>query len=236
MKVEGLSQYGKTLSGLPKEAMKKQTIIVLDETRKKFGLLGILPFFVKVLLKQKALKRDYPIAYQEALKISKNAAKEITMLVAMFNIVAEKEGKEDAYNFLKNIFQKVAKYSMPAYYQIDDLVECEGDTFENFVKFNIAWFKAMNDEGTWVVDKIEEEKDKLTIIISECANCVIGKAFDCPEIAKLGCDHDLAGYPVIIDRVNAQFVRQHTLAKGDEYCDFIFNRKGTAPDSEHPNK
>lgn len=236
MKVEELSQYGKTLSGLPKEAMKKQKTIVLSEIRTKFGLLGILPFFIKVLLAQKALKKNYPEAYQEALKISENAAKEITMLVAMFNIIAEKEGKENAYNFLKGIFQKVAKYSMPAYYQIDDLVKCEGDTFENFVKFNIAWFNAMNDEGTWIVDKIEEEKDKLTIIVAECANCVVSKAFDCPEIAKLGCDHDLAGYPVILDKVNAEFRRPHTLAKGDEYCDFMFYRKGTAPDTEHLNK
>jgi len=134
---------------------------------------------------------------------------------------------------------------MPAFYQIDDLVKCEGDTFDNFVKFNIAWFNAMNDEGTWIVDEITEEKDKLTIIVTECANCKFGKAFYCPEIAKLGCDHDLAGYPIILDRVNAEFRRPHTIAKGDKYCDFHFYRKGcdfhfyrkgTAPDTEHLNK
>jgi len=236
MKVEELSQYGKTLSGLPKEALKKQKAIVLREIRTKYGLLGILPFFIKILLGQKALKKNYPEAYQEALNVSENAAKEITMLISIFNIIARKEGKENAYNFLKNIFQEVARYSMPALYQIDDLVKCEGDVFENFVKFNIAWFNAMNDEGTWIVDNIEEEKDKLIIIVTECANCVVGKAFDCPEIAKLGCDHDLAGYPVILDRVNAEFRRPHTIAKGDEYCDFMFYRKGTAPDTEHLNK
>ena len=35
--------------------------------------------------------------------------------------------------------QKVAIYSMPALYQIDDLVRCEGDPFDNFVNFNIAF-------------------------------------------------------------------------------------------------
>ena len=72
--------------------------------------------------------------------------------------------------------------------------------------------------------------------LNECANCVVGNAFDCPEIAKLGCDHDLAGYPVILDRVNAEFRRPHTIAKGDDYCDFMFYRKGTVPDTEHLNK
>lgn len=63
MNVEELTQYGKkTLSGPPKEAMKKQKSIILREIRNKFGLIGI--------------------------------------------------------------FQKVANYSMPALYQIDDLIKC----------------------------------------------------------------------------------------------------------------
>jgi hypothetical protein len=74
------------------------------------------------------------------------------------------------------------------------------------------------------------------IVVTECANCVLGEAFDCPEIAKLGCDHDLAGYPVIIDRVDAEFRGPHTIAKGDDFCDFMFYRKGTAPDTAHRNK
>jgi len=236
MKVEELSRYGKTLSGLPKEAMKKQKAIVIGEIRRKYGYLGMFPFFLKVLKEQRALKRKYPQAYREALELSEETAKEITMLIAMFNVIAGKEGRENAYEFVKGIFEKVAVYSMPAFYQIDDLVKCEGDTFENFVKFNIAWFNAMDKEGTWIVEEMIEEKDKLTIIVTECANCVLGEAFDCPEIAKLGCDHDLAGYPVILDRVNAEFRRPNALAKGDEYCDFHFYRKGNAPDTEHLNK
>lgn len=69
-------------------------------------------------------------------------------------------------------------------------------------------------------------------------NKMVGNAFDCPDIAKLGCDHDLAGYPVILilDSVNAVFRRPHTLAKGDKFCDFMFYRKGTAPNTAYLNK
>jgi len=242
MKVEELSQYGKTLSSLPKEALKKQESIVLREIRNKFGLIGILPFFIRLFLGQRELKRRYPEAYQATLKLGetaakgKSAAKEITMLISMFNIIARKEGREDAYEFVKGIFQKVAVYSMPAMYQVDDLVKCEGDVFDNFAKFTVAWFNAMDKEGTWKVEDMRSEKDKLTFTVTECANCTICEAFDCPEIAKLGCDHDLAGYPVILDRVDAEFRRPHAIAKGDEYCDFAFYRKGTAPDTEHLNK
>ena len=236
MKVEELHQYGKTLSGLPKEAMKAQQGILLRELRRRFGVLGLLPFFVKMLVRQRGLRKEYPEGYAKALAISKSAAKEITMLIAMYDVLAREDSKEEAYAFLKNIFQQVAVTSMPALYQVDDLVQCEGDTFDNFASFNEAFFGAMNDEKTWIVDKMEREDDKLTIVVTECANCVVGEAFDCPEIARLGCDHDLAGYPVILDRVDAEFRRPHTLAKGDAYCDFNFYRKGTAPPTEHLNK
>ena len=48
MKVEELSQYGKTLSGLPKEAIKKQKSIVFQQIKTKFGLIGLLLFLTPV--------------------------------------------------------------------------------------------------------------------------------------------------------------------------------------------
>jgi hypothetical protein len=236
LKVEELSRYGKTLTGLPKETKRKVMAIVFHEIRKKFGLLGVLPFFIKAFLEQRALKKKYPEAYRETLKLGKAEAQDITIFIAIFILIARKEGRENGYEFVKGIMQKIAIYSMPAFYQIDDLVKCEGDTFENFVKFTVAWFDAMNEEGTWIVEDMQKEKDNLSFKVTKCTNCVIGDAFDCPEIAKLGCDHDLAGYPVILDKVDAEFRRPHTIAKGDDYCDFHFYRKGTAPDTEHLNK
>lgn len=236
MKVEELERYGKTLTGVPREAMRKQFSIVFRQIRDKFGLLGILPFIFRVFLEKRAIIKKHPDAYLEALDVGEVAAKEISMLVAMFNVIARKEGKEKAYEFVKGIFQEVAIYSMPALYQIDDLVKCEGDVFENFLKFNAAMFEATTAAGSFKVKSIETLPDKQTIIVKECANCTIGEAFGCPDIARLGCDHDLAGYPVILDKVNAEFRRPHTLANGDDYCDFQFYRKGTAPDTEHLNK
>ncbi len=49
---------------------------------------------------------------------------------------------------------------------------------------------------------------------------------------RLGCDFDLGGCPVIVDRVNAEFRRPCTLARGGDRCRFFFYRKGTAPESE----
>ena len=236
MKVEELERYGKTLTGVPREAMKKQVSIVFRRIRQKFGLLGVIPFLFKVLLEKRAVIKKHPDAYRAALDVGDVAAAEISMLVAMFNVIARREGRDKAYDFVQGIFQEVAIYSMPALYQVDDLVRCEGDVFENFLKFNAALFEATTAAGSFRVKSIETLADKQTIIVEECANCTVGEAFGCPEIAQLGCDHDLAGYPVILDQVNAEFRRPHTLAKGDDYCDFQFYRKGTAPDTAHLNK
>ena len=65
MKVEELRQYGKTITGLPKEAVKKQKNIVFKEILKKFGLIGFLPFLIKLLIEQRRLKRNYPEANQQ---------------------------------------------------------------------------------------------------------------------------------------------------------------------------
>jgi hypothetical protein len=172
----------------------------------------------------------------EAARIGPEVATEFVLLTALFNVAARRKGRERAYEFLKRIFQRVAVHSMPAIYEVDELVACDGDVFENFKKFNVAMFEAMDRQGTWHTDSVVDEQDRLHIRVSTCANVDLFTAIGCPELGMLGCDHDLAGYPVILDRVNAEFRRPCTLAKGDGFCDFNFYRKGTAPPTEHLNK
>ena len=65
---------------------------------------------------------------------------------------------------------------------------------------------------------------------------VLFEAIDCPELNTLGCDHDLAGYPLIENAVQYEFRRPCTIAKGSDCCHFHFYRKGTAPDTIHLNQ
>lgn len=97
-------------------------------------------------------------------------------------------------------------------------------------------FEAMDRQGTWKTESMVDEGDRLRIRVRTCANVDLFTAIGCPELGRLGCDHDLAGYPVILDRVNAEFRRPCTLAKGDDHCDFNFYRKGSAPPTEHLNR
>jgi len=58
MKVEELSQYGKTLSGLPRQALEKQKQIVFREMSAKFGLLGMVTFFLELYGARERLRKD----------------------------------------------------------------------------------------------------------------------------------------------------------------------------------
>jgi uncharacterized protein YbjT (DUF2867 family) len=235
MKVEDLSQFGKPL-GMPKKAQRKMLGIVLTALREKFGLLGMAPFFIKLLAEQRRIRKAHPDLVAKAAEIGPEVAKNLVLLPALFNVTARRDGRERAYEFVKDIFQRVAVHSMPAIYQIDELVQCEGDRFENFRKFNVAMFEAMDRAGSWKTDAVVNEDDRLRIKLASCANVELFSAIGCPELGKLGCDHDLAGYPLILDRVDAEFRRPCTLAKGGEFCDFNFYRKGTAPATAHLNR
>jgi hypothetical protein len=125
---------------------------------------------------------------------------------------------------------------MPAMYQLDGLLQCEGDRFENFKKYNIAMFRAMHDEGTWKHDLVQDEHNRLAIRVISCVSVEIFSELGLPELAKLGCDFDLAGYALIEEQVDCDFRRCCTIAKGDDSCLFEFYRRGTAPDNAPVNK
>ena len=235
MKVEDLSHFGKPL-GMPRNPQRKMLGIVLSALRDKFGLLGMPSFFIRFLAERRRLKKAHPDLVAKAAEIGPEVAQNLILLPALFRVTARRDGREQAYEFIKDIFDRIAVHSMPAIYQIDELVQCEGDRFENFKKFNAAMFEAIDRQGTWKSDSIVDEGDRLRIRVVSCANVELFAAIGCPELGKLGCDHDLAGFPVILDRVDAEFRRPCTLAKGGECCDFNFYRKGTAPATAHENR
>lgn len=235
MNVEDLERYGQPLR-LPKEAQRRQIPIVLSAVRDRYGGLGAIPYLLQVVVEIRRIKREHPGPVTEARKLGRATAAEMVLLTALFKVAARRDGREEAYRFLRDIFQRVAQHSMPALYQIDDLVQCDGDPFENFKTFNLAMFQAIDREGTWRTGEVVDEGDRLRIEVISCANVELFAALGCPELARLGCDHDLAGYPAILDRVDAEFRRPCTLAKGGDHCDFNFYRKGTAPPTEHLNQ
>jgi hypothetical protein len=233
-RVEDLERFGKNIMDIPKDAFKGQGKIMFAAFRKKFGLFGLLPFAFRVLVERRKILRQYSVQYKKLQALSPEGAAEITGMTAMFNVIAQRESREQAYAFVKSIFEVIALKSLPALYQLDDLVKCEGDLFENYKKFNIAMFKASDRD--FHVREIEDHENHLRIVVDRCLNVEAGELLGCPEIAMLGCDHDLASYPYVDVAVDSEFRRPCTLAKGGDCCNFNFYRKGFAPQGAFENK
>ena len=235
MKVEELEKYGAPLE-MPKEAMKEQTKIMIKALKKKFGIFGMLVVFLDTITIQRKLKKEYPETRKKVLAISEVLEKELFIFSAIYLALSKRLGRENAYEFFKTkVMNEIAKTSMGLLYQLDDLKKCDGDIFENFKKMNIAMFERTTKDGTWLMESYQDEKDKLTIKVVTCTNVELFSELGVPELGKFGCDHDIAGYPIIEDDVNCEFRRLCTIANGDDHCMFEFYRKGTAPNNAHLN-
>ncbi len=235
MKVEELEKYGAKLE-MPKDAMKEQSKIMLRALRRKFGIIGMLGVFKDLFFFQRKLRKDYPETLKKVSAMGEVMEKELFTFSGMFLALAKRLGRENAYEFFKTeVMNEIAKTSMASLYQLSDLKKCEGNVFENFKKMNIAMFERTTKDGTWLMESYQDEKDKLTIKVTTCTNIELFNELNVPELGKFGCDHDLAGYPLIEKDVDCDFRRLSTIANGNGYCLFEFYRRGTAPDNAHLN-
>ena len=234
MKVEELEMFGKALE-MPEAAQKKQIKIIFNLLMNEFGF-GSIGVLFSVLKHSKRIKREYPEAIARANEISPVIENELVMMGALFSAVANRKGRKYATLFMTRMMEQTASVSMPALYQLPDLVQCEGNVFDNFKKMNRALFTETNRMGTWKHKGFHETDDLLELKVTTCLNVELFEAIDCPELITLGCDHDLAGYPLIEEAVQCDFRRTCTLAKGGDCCHFKFYRKGTAIESAELNR
>ena len=235
MKVEELERYGAALE-MPRKVVRQQIFIIIRALKKQFGVLGMLGVFKDAFFINKDLRRQNPITASKARAISKVIEKELFTFSSIYLALSKRLGRSKAYEFFKlEVMNEIAKISMPLLYQVEDLKKCEGDVFDNFKKMNIALFEKTTSDGTWIMESYSEEPDKLTVKITTCTNVELFNELDVPELGRFGCDHDLAGYPIIEDDVQCEFRRLCTIASGDKHCLFEFYRKGTAPKNAHLN-
>lgn len=114
---------------------------------------------------------------------------------------------------------------MADFYQADLLSRFE-DPFEAFWAYHRAMFA---DDPNYPNELLDVSDDLKVMVVHECRNCRIAE-LTLPELAPLGCDHDITGYKAIEERTGMEFRRPVTLAKDGQPCRFMFYRAGTAPD------
>lgn len=234
MKVENLERYTKSFGDAPKELIKLVQKEFLSKLRKKFGIFGMLLFFLKVLREASKMKKKYSVAYNSYKQSIPNPklVDEFVLFASVFNVLLKHhESRDEAYEYLKDLLNGAWQYSLMLMYQVDELCRCEGDLFDNFKKMNIGIFKSSSVE--YNVKKITNEENHLHIVVDKCLNVEMANSFGVPELTKIGCDHDIVAYPLVEKRTDSVFRRPCSLAKDNKECEFHFYRKGHEPAGEY---
>jgi hypothetical protein len=230
VKVEELSMYGKTFK-MSGEDLKKKMKIVLHLLKVEFGYVGRVRIMSGVRRHTVRIKTEYPEAVNSARKNGINKDKDLIMLGALFCSIADRRGRKFSREFITGILQKLAHVSIPAIYQLDEFMKCEGDVFENFKRYTRAMFTEMDKTGILKTDGFHETEDLLEFDLISCMYAEWFETIRCPELRALCCDYSLAGYQLIEDAMQFEFRRPCTLAIGGQCCHLQFYRKGTAPDT-----
>jgi len=149
------------------------------------------------------------------------------LLVMIYKDLEKTHGKTKAYAFAKSAIQKSSRFMMNDFYQADRLEGFE-DPFEAFWSYHKAMFQ--NDPN--YENELIDNGNLKVMIVHRCRNCEIAQ-LTVPELAPIGCDHDITGYKAIEDKTDMEFRRPETLAKDGKPCRFMFYHKGTAPKDDH---
>jgi hypothetical protein len=233
LKVEQLEPYNKSFGDAPKELLKLVKKEFLGNLWKRFGFFGLIRFFFRVVLARRRIMKTYAREFAELVEKVPNPKLigEFVAFAAVFNALLNYETREGAYDYLKELLGGAWKESLMLMYQVDDLLMCEGDIFDNFKKMNIGIFTASSIE--YNVKEINETENHLNIVVDRCLNVELANTFGVPELARIGCDHDIVAYPPVEERTNSVFRRPRCLAKDGTNCDFHFYRKGHEPEGPY---
>lgn len=191
----------------------------------KIGLLNYLQFWLLLPFRLPNVLQSH----KEGLRLMQNtfgwmAKVQWILLIIIYEVLEKKVGKEEAYQYAKDAIQDGATFMMNEFYQAEELAKFE-DPYLAFWEYHKAMFK---DDPNFENEVIEGE-DCHKMIVHNCRNCAIAN-LTIPALASLGCDHDIAGFQAIADKIQMDFRRPVTLAKDGKPCQFMFFRKGMAPE------
>ncbi len=225
--VSALPHYGQHFPFLPRSTATKLRVsrVFARNLHAELGWSRFLGFWLRL-----------PVALIPAVRTSRAgfalmgrtfgvlAEFEWILLVVIYRDLARTSGKQRAYQFAKAAIQQSSRFMMNEFYQADRLAGFD-DPFEAFWSYH----KAMFADDPNYPNELVDHGDLKMMIVHQCRNCEIA-ALTVPELAPLGCDHDITGYQAIQDKVRMEFRRPVTLAKDGQPCRFMFYRQGTAPD------
>ena len=228
--VEHLPHYGKHFPFIPWSLTSKLRVswVFAAELRRVLGWPRFIAFWLALPFRLPGTLRRHGAGFREMRhRFGVIAEAEWVLLVVIHGVLERRDGAAAAYDFARRAIQRASTFMMADFYQADLLAGFE-DPFQAFWDYHRAMFA---DDPNYPNELLDVSDDLKVMVVHECRNCRIAE-LTLPQLAPLGCDHDITGYRAIEERTGMEFRRPVTLAKDGQPCRFMFYRAGTAPDEE----
>jgi hypothetical protein len=230
VRVEELKHYGKPYSEIMAEISGPLNRLLRKEAsgivRRHLGLLGSLRLMFLAKREKKTLADVDLTPVREKGLISEVFIRQRVADAAMFSAMAKIAGKEKALAIQHEIMDKVARQvhemlNPPK----DQFLEME-DPFKAWREYWTAFWLAEKNAGLHDYQIGEGSDEAFVINVTYCAFCEIPRLCGIVEACEPSCYSDEVFYPGYLEPLGMRFVRTKTLARGDDCCDFRFEKMG----------
>lgn len=229
MELKDLRNYGKPLK-IPQCVPKKVEKLINKEAlriiRKRIGWVRLIRLlFLSMKENWRMSKHDMSAVREKGLRDADFLKWQIQM-TANFSVLCRIVGRERALEIFKEIMDVVGAAAMSAFMPEPEDFKRAGDPFEAFKKYFMALLAVDKEAGIHDFEVVEDFDAAFQVNVTYCAYCQIPKQLGIVEACQPNCYADDVFFPGFCEKMGMRFLRKGTLARGDDVCDFRFERVG----------
>ena len=143
---------------------------------------------------------------------------------AVFSAMTQLIGEENAAAIHEEIMDLVVPTAMASTLPTADQIKQFDDPIDVFQKYIVANMEANREAGLHEYRLISEPGVAIGFDITYCAFAEIPKQLGVPKAGIMNCYSDDVFLPNYLRPLGLRFVRTGTIARGNEVCDFRFER------------
>jgi hypothetical protein len=228
MKVENLKNYRRpfteTIPALPDPVERLARSRGAKVIRNEMGLLGLLRvLFLTWSEKRRMARVDLDPVRRKGLA-EEAFIDRLLQNAAMFSATVRVVGLDRALLIHRKIMDEVAVPINNALLPSASEFKRTGDSFAAFRDYLLAFFEAERAAGLHEYHVVEDSQDVLAIDVTYCAFCEIPRCLGVAEACEPSCYADEVFFPTLLEPLGLRFVRTKTLGRGDDLCDFRYER------------
>jgi hypothetical protein len=228
MELKNLKNFGKSLSDITtsmhREQRKEISAISYQIIRNHLGLFNLIRFTISTKTETRRMSRiDLTNIRQKGL-VNEIFIKSQIRFAAMYSAMSKTVGKQRALEILNKIMDEVTPITFQSISPTPEDFKISGDPWEAWKKYFLAMAEADKNAGCHEYELVENTDNTFQMNCIYCAWYEIPKLLGVKEACLPSCYADDVYLPDALRMIGIEFKRTSTMARGENYCDFRFER------------